>query len=121
YYRGTNGALHFPIDPSGSTGTGLLGLNERHWVVGRYSDSSGLPHGFFLLPPSNFFTFDYPGSTFTSLNGINAQGFICGRYPDASGIDHGILARVTGVPPANEAGAEMKAHDSPSLVTPRNL
>jgi uncharacterized membrane protein len=121
YYRDTNGALHFPIDPSGSTGTVLFGLNERNWVVGRYSDSSGVTHGFFLLPPSNFFTFDYPGSTFTSLNGINAQGFICGRYTDASGIDHGILARVTGVPPANEAGAEMKAHDSPSLVTPRNL
>ncbi len=118
YFRDANGTLHFPIDPPGSTGTVLFGLNERNWVVGRYSDASGVTHGFFLVPPNKFFTFDYPGSTFTSLNGINAQGFICGRYTDASGIDHGILARVTGVLPANEAGTEIKAYDFPSLVTP---
>jgi hypothetical protein len=89
-------------------------------VVGRYTDSSGVTHGLFFVPPNEFFTFDYPGSTFTSLNGINAQGFICGRYRDASGIEHGILARVTGVPRADEAGTEMKANVSPSLVTPLN-
>jgi hypothetical protein len=89
-------------------------------VVGRYADSSGVTHGLFFVPPNNFFTFDYPGSTFTSLNGINAQGFICGRYTDASGIAHGFLARVRGIPPTNEAGTEMKAYNSPSLVTPLN-
>jgi hypothetical protein len=120
YFRDTNGALQFPIDPSGSTGTVLFGLNDFNWVVGRYADSSGVTHGLFFVPPNNFFTFDYPGSTFTSLNGINAAGFICGRYTDASGIDHGILARVTGVPRANEADAEMKWYESPSLVTPLN-
>src|SRR5262249_34879830 len=110
YFRDPNRTLHFPIDPSGSTGTVLFGLNERNWVVGRYSDSSGVTHGFFLVPPNKFFTFDYPGSTFTSLNGINTHGFICGRYTDASRIDHGFLARVTGVLPANEAGTEMNAY-----------
>src|SRR5437016_11675916 len=120
YFRDTNGALHFPIDPSGSVGTILFGLNNRNWVVGRYADSSGVTHGLFFLPPNKFFTFDYPGSTFTSLNGINAHGFICGRYTDASGIDHGILARVTGVPRANEGDTEMKWYDSPSPVTPLN-
>src|SRR5215467_4857717 len=120
YYRDANGALHFPIDPSGSVGTVLFGDNNRNWVVGRYADSSGVTHGLFFIPPNEFFTFDFPGSTFTSLNGINTQGFICGRYRDASGIEHGILARVTGVLPANEAGTEMKAYDSPSLVIPLN-
>jgi len=120
YFRDTNGALHFPIDPAGSTGTVLFGLNDSNWVVGRYADSSGVTHGLFFVPPNKFFTFDYPGSTFTSLNGINAAGFICGRYTDASGIDHGILARVRGVPRANEADTEMKRYDSPSLVTPLN-
>jgi hypothetical protein len=120
YYRDANGALHFPIDPPGSTGTVLLGVNNRNWVVGRYADSPdpNVAHGLFFVPPNSFFTFDYPGSTFTSLNGINAQGLICGRYLDASGIAHGFIARVTGIPPANEAGTEMKAHASPSLVTP---
>src|SRR3989441_1295497 len=120
YYRDANGALHFPIDPTGSTGTVLFGLNDRNWVVGRYADSSGVTHGLFFVPPNNFFTFDYPGSTFTSLNGINALGFICGRYVGASGIAHGIIARVTGQPPANAARPEMKASNSPSLVTPLN-
>jgi hypothetical protein len=120
YFRDTNGALHFPIDPSGSTGTVLFGLNDFNWVVGRYTDSSGATHGLFFVPPNQFFSFDYPGSTFTSLNGINAAGFICGRYTDASGVDHGILARVTGVQPANEASTEMNAYSSPSPVIPLN-
>jgi len=120
YYRDANGALHFPIDPSGSTATILFGLNDRNWVVGRYGDSSGATHGLFFVPPNNFFTFDYPGSTFTSLNGINAQGIICGRYVDASGIAHGFLARVRGTPPATPAGTEKKAFDSRSLVAPLN-
>ena len=117
YFRDTNGALHFPIDPSGSVGTILFGLNDRNWVVGRYADSSGVTHGLFFVPPNGFFTFDFPGSTFTSLNGINAQGVICGRYVDASGT-HGFLARVTGTPPTTPAGTEMKANVSRSLVTP---
>jgi hypothetical protein len=71
YYRDASGALHFPVDPSGSTATVLFGLNDRNWVVGRYAEGPTVTHGLFFLPPNNFFTFDYPGSTFTSLNGIN--------------------------------------------------
>jgi len=102
YWRDADGTLHFPIDPPGSTGTSLFGNNDSNWMVGSYVDSAGTTHGLFFVPPNRFLTFDYPGSTFTSLNGINAQGFICGYYTDASGIDHGILARVRGVPSANE-------------------
>jgi hypothetical protein len=116
YYRDRDGALHFPIDPPGSTATVLFGDNNRNWVVGRYADASGVTHGLFFVPPNNFFTFDYPGSTFTSLNGINAQGFICGRYGDPSmpGIAHGIIARVKGTPPTKAARPQMKAHNSRS-------
>jgi hypothetical protein len=120
YFRDANGALHFPIDPSGSVGTVLFGLNDRNWVVGRYADGSGVTHGLFFVPPNQFSTFDYPGSAFTSLNGINDQGFICGRYVDGSGIAHGFLARVTGLPPTNPAGPQMKASAFRSLVTPLN-
>jgi len=118
YYRDANGALHFPIDPTGSTATVLFGLNDKNWVVGRYA-SSGVTHGLFFTPPNNFFTFDFPGSTFTSLNGINDKGVICGRYADATGT-HGFLARVSGTPPTTPAGTEMKANDSRSLVAPLN-
>jgi uncharacterized membrane protein len=112
YFRDANGALHFPIDPTGSVATILFGLNDRNWVVGRYADASGVTHGLFFVPPDRFFTFDYPGSAFTSLNGISDQGFICGRYVDASGIAHGFIARVTGTPPTKQAGPEMKAFNS---------
>jgi hypothetical protein len=118
YFRDANGALHFPIDPSGSVATILFGLNNLNWVVGRYADSAGVTHGLFFVPPNQFSTFDYPGSTFTSLNGINDRGIICGRYVDASGIAHGFLARVTGTPPTKAVGPEMKAFDSRSLITP---
>ena len=120
YYRDSSGTLHFPIDPSGSTTTVLFGLNDRNWVVGRYADSGGATHGLIFIPPNQFATFDYPGSTFTSLNGINDKGVICGRYVDGSGIAHGFLARIRGTPPTSAMGPEMKAHASPSLVTPLN-
>jgi uncharacterized membrane protein len=120
YFRDANGALHFPIDPSGSVQTILFGDNNRNWVVGRYADASGVTHGLFFVPPNKFFTFDYPGSTFTSLNGISSQGNITGRYVDASGIAHGFIARVRGTPPTKEAGTEMKPYNSPSLATPLN-
>ena len=119
YYRDASGALHFPIDPSGSVATVLFGLNGRNWVVGRYADSGGATHGLFFIPPNQFSTFDFPGSTFTSLNGINDKGVICGRYVDASGT-HGFLARIKGTPPTNPAGPEMKAFTSPSRATPLN-
>src|SRR5439155_8749595 len=106
YFRDTDGTLHFPIDPSGSTATVLFGLNDSNRIVGRYVTADGLTHGLFFVPPNKFFSFDYPGSTFTSLNGINRQGLICGRYEDSSGIGHGIIARVRGVPAADEAGNE---------------
>jgi hypothetical protein len=120
-YRDANGALHFPIDPPGSVGTVLFGLNNRNWVVGRYADAAGVTHGLFFVPPDSFFTFDFPGSAFTSLNGISSQGFITGRFVDASGIAHGIIARVRGTPPTTPAGPVMKANDSRSPVTPLDL
>jgi len=119
FWREASGALHFPVDAPGSTGTLLFGNNDSNWMVGRFVNSAGT-HGLFFVPPNRFFTFDYPGSTFTSLNGINAMGFICGRYNDASGVAHGFIAQVGGVPMANEMATEMKAYDSPSLVRPVN-
>src|SRR5262249_27259971 len=109
YYRDANGTLHFPIDPTGSVGTIVIGDNNRKWVVGRYADAAGVTHGLFFVPPDNFFTFDFPGSTFTSLNGISNQGNITGRSLDASGIFHGFIARLRGKPPTKAAGPEMKA------------
>jgi hypothetical protein len=119
-YRDTNGALHFPIDPTGSVGTVLFGVNNKNAVVGRYADSAGVTHGLFFVPPSTFITFDYPGSTFTSLNGISEQGNICGRYVDASGIAHGFIARATGNPSGSATGTPVAPLNPSSPVTPLN-
>ncbi|HEU0273410.1 MAG TPA: hypothetical protein VFQ83_02650 [Candidatus Udaeobacter sp.] len=118
FYRDHNGTLHFPIDPPGSVGTVLFGVNDTNFVVGRYADASGATHGLFFVPPDNFFTFDYPGSTFTSLNGINLFGFICGRYNDAAGIGHGFIARLRGIPHANVANQLAAALNTPLKATP---
>ena len=53
-YRDANGALHFPIDPTGSVATVLFGVNNKNAVVGRYADSAGVTHGLFFVPPSTF-------------------------------------------------------------------
>jgi hypothetical protein len=87
--------LVFPVDPPGSTGTILFGINDKRWMVGRFADSTGATHGLLFIAPHKFVSFDYPGSTFTSLNGINKKGYICGRYIDAAGIEHGFTARAT--------------------------
>ena len=94
YFRESDGEIFAPIDPAGSTGTVIFGINDSDWMVGRYDDSFGLTHGLLFIPPNRYVTYDFPGSTFTSLNGINQAGEIVGRYLDDGGIEHGIILRV---------------------------
>ena len=95
FIRDSNGTIHAPIDPMGSTGTVLFGNNDRNFIVGRYSDAAGATHGILFVPPNRFLRYDFPGATFTSLNGINRSNRICGRYTDPNtGIDHGIIVQV---------------------------
>ena len=103
-WRDSDGTIHAPIDPVGSTGTILFGntvlrhnARRRHdlnIMVGRYTDAAGATHGILFSPQQGFVVYDFPGATFTSLNGINERGWIVGRYTDSSGIDHGILLKV---------------------------
>jgi len=120
FYRDHSGALHFPVDPSGSVGTVLFGVDNKNSVVGRYADAAGVTHGLLFVPPDSFFTFDYPGSAFTSLNGINQRGDIVGRYVDAAGIAHGFIARVRGTPSGNAMGKQATPSNLPSMAAPRN-
>jgi hypothetical protein len=95
FWRDSNGTIHAPIDPAGSTGTILFGNNDRNFIVGRFSDSAGATHGILFVPPNRFLVYDFPGATFTSLNGINSSNEIVGRYTDPStGIDHGIILQL---------------------------
>jgi len=94
YYRDPDGTIHAKIDPAGSTGAIAFVNNDLNYIVGRYSDPSGVTHGFLFIAPRTFILYDFPGATFTSLNGINNRNTITGRYTDVSGFDHGIIAKV---------------------------
>lgn len=95
WWSDSDGSVHAPIDPAGSTQTILFGNNDRNFIVGRYVDGAGLTHGILFVPPNRFLTYDFPGATFTSLNGINRSNQIVGRYTDpSSGLDHGLILEV---------------------------
>ena len=132
FWRDTDGTVHAPIDPPGSTSTILFGntvfrhnIHRRHdlnIMVGRYTDAAGATHGILFSPTLGFVAYDYPGATFTSLNGINERGLIVGRYTDASGIDHGILGKVKRgiagiVLPLASPSAPMQASPQRAVVT----
>jgi hypothetical protein len=96
FYQESTGALHFPIDPPGSTGTNFFAINDKNWIVGNYLDASAVKHGLLFIPPRRFVTFDYPGGTGTGLTGINLKGFISGHYRDSSlNADRGFIAQAT--------------------------
>ena len=86
YTRDSAGALTYPIDVPGGTGTLLLENSASNWAVGRYTDESAVTHGLFYVPPDDILTYDYPGATYTSLNVINKNKMICGYYNDAAGV-----------------------------------
>jgi len=95
FWRDSDGTIHAPIDPVGSTSTILFGNNDMNQMVGRFTDATGATHGLLFMPPDQFVVYDFPGATFTSLNGINGRKMVVGRFTDPStGIDHGILGRV---------------------------
>jgi hypothetical protein len=96
WWMDSNGAVHSPIDPAGSTQTILFGNNDSNIMVGRYVSADGVTHAIVFMPKKNrFLIYDFPGSTFTSFNGINRSNQIVGRYTEtANGTDHGILAQL---------------------------
>src|SRR2546430_5086723 len=94
FWRDSDGTIHAPIDPVGSTSTILFGntvlrhnprrRHDLNSMVGRYTDAAGATHGILFDPVHGFVVYDFPGATFTSLNGINERGVVVGRYTDPS-------------------------------------
>jgi len=109
YWRDSDGTIHAPIDPAGSTTTIIFGNNDSNLMVGRFVDGSGLTHAIVFRPPNKFIQYDFPGATFTSFNGINRSNMIVGRYTDpSSGFDHGVLWQLVKTGPSS----------SPSKILP---
>jgi probable HAF family extracellular repeat protein len=80
------------ISYPGAISTWAWEINERGDIVGQYTDSSGVTHGF-LLRGGRFVTVDFPGASRTVAQGINSRGAISGAYIGADGKWHGFVLR----------------------------
>ena len=74
----------------GAIATVATGINNSGVVVGWYSDSSGVFHGF-SIASGTVTTIDDPKGTATLCNGINSSGQIVGEYTQPDGNNHGFL------------------------------
>ena len=84
---GNFNALDFP----GSIATQAWDENPSGAVVGNYTDTTHVTHGF-LEERGQFTSIDFPGAMATLARGINPGGDVVGRYVDAGGVTHGFLA-----------------------------
>jgi probable HAF family extracellular repeat protein len=71
--------------PSGAIAASANAINDKGAIVGNYTDSSGVTHGF-LLVGSTYTTLDVPGATATIATGINKSGNICFYWLDSSSV-----------------------------------
>jgi hypothetical protein len=84
------------IDFPAATATLAYGINDPNaketggggTVVGWYTDSSGVTHGYELVGKT-FTTVDFPGATMTNNWSVTNTGEIVGTYTDSSGVFHG--------------------------------
>jgi hypothetical protein len=94
-------------------GTAVLGIDPGgNYIVGLYSDSTGLSHGYVYAQPlsgsGTFTTFEAPGASIvsgapvsgTAGYGVNASGVLSGAYSDSSGVLHGLELTLAPVTPA---------------------
>jgi hypothetical protein len=93
------GGTYYPFSYSGATNTYALSVNWSDQVVGYYTDSSGMSHGFILTGPTKggaeqvWQTIDEPNAVYgTVVTGINNHHVIVGYYFDGSGVKHGFVA-----------------------------
>jgi hypothetical protein len=78
------------FDPPGAVSSTASTVNPSGAVVGAYTDSGGVTHGY-LLDHGTFTTIDFPGAIFTFAGGNNAEGDIVGEYNDTAGVGHSFL------------------------------
>jgi len=74
----------------GATESGATGINTSGQIVGFYTDSSMVAHGF-VDTAGTFTDVDYPSATGTEVIGINDAGVMVGAYSDTSGNIHGFI------------------------------
>ncbi len=83
FVRASDGTITITttFDPTGSTGTTPLGINDSGVITGFYF-VGGQQRGFVRASDGTITTFDPPGSVQTIPEGINDSGVITGFYSD---------------------------------------
>jgi len=75
----------------GATATYAYQVNATNQIIGSYTDTNGIYHGYTRDSAGNLtFPIDVPGSTGTMLLGNNNSNWGVGSYTDASGVTHGL-------------------------------
>ena len=76
----------------GATATFAYQVNDSGQIVGSYTDSNGVSHGY-MRDAAGALTYpiDVPGATETFVFGNNASNWVVGRYTDASDKTHGFF------------------------------
>ena len=86
----------FAAPESAQNSTGAYAVNDEGQVVGVFTDSSGVTHGF-LKAGTTYTTIDPPDSTLTNANAINNRGTIVGAWENLSGWWEGFIRTSDGV------------------------
>ena len=77
-------------------GTFPLAINRSGLIVGYFTDSSNVQHGFMRDPDGTFTIVDVPGSIVTRVTAVNSKGLVAGFSYSSKGIPAGFLRYLNG-------------------------
>lgn len=78
------------FDPPGAPSSSASTVIASGAVVGSYTDSGGVGHGY-LLYHGTYTTIDFPGSIFTFAGAANPEQRTVGLYTDSANVNHSFL------------------------------
>jgi hypothetical protein len=108
-------------------GTQPFANNDFGLVVGYYTDTNIVPHGFFRTPKGEIVSFDAPGADTTAgldrgtvAYSVNDWGAIAGQLQDCTGLFHGFIrypdgSFVTFNPPCKNCGNGQGAYGTANI------
>lgn len=98
-------ATFFSFDFPGAINTQATAINIGGKIVGRYTSTDGVQHGF-LLNGTQFKSIDIAGATLTDVTWINRYDQISGSYSTSDGNSHGFLLSPGVFTTINDPGAQ---------------
>lgn len=94
FVRTSDGVITTFTAPNGPKQTYPLAMNNAGTIVGTFTDSSNVVHGFLRKAGGTFTSFDPQNSVYTWITAITNKGTIAGTYTDKDGVIFGF----TGTP-----------------------